>query len=290
LQESCHHPTTRREKSISQRPLPQSPDQQRAAWPGEREWWWEGQDFDRDYDLADIEMMRQGTWVDFAIGQLLGTGLNIPVGPPVDRRDIELPSLPSILKVVPKPPDIGIGRIFKEATGRRIPQIKEVLPVPAPVALPQVRTGPSSEDGGLNSTSIHTGAREMPDLGHILGGIGDFIPGPDFFDLGANIYNYARPQQIVDTGVGPPAVIAPPAGGGGGGGPVYPVVGQGGACERDPRNDYVMKFSCGQWKWVKKRRRRSKRLATSSDIKDLSSLKGVLGDGKNLSTWIATHR
>jgi len=271
------------------RALPSSPDAQRALWPDMATGWWTGQDFDRDYDLADIEMMRQGTWVDFAIGQLLGTGLNIPVGPPVDRRDVELPSVPSIPKVVPKPL-FDPGRIFKEAIGRRIPQIKEVLPVPAEISiptLPRVRTGPSTEVGGPRTTDIHAGARTMPDLGHILSGIGDFIPGPDFFDLGANIYNYARPAQIVDTGV---VTTTPQVPGGGGGGAMPPVQFAGGACERDPRNDYVLKFSCNQWKWVKKRKRRSKRLATSSDIKDLSSLKGVLGDGKNLSTWIATHR
>lgn len=38
-----------------------------------------------------------------------------------------------------------------------------------------------------------------------------------------------------------------------------------------------------------KRRRRRKRLATTSDIKDLAALKAVLGDGQNLKTWIATH-
>ncbi len=42
-------------------------------------------------------------------------------------------------------------------------------------------------------------------------------------------------------------------------------------------------------KWIKKRKRRRKRLATASDIKDLSALKSVLGGGKGLDTWIATH-
>lgn len=39
---------------------------------------------------------------------------------------------------------------------------------------------------------------------------------------------------------------------------------------------------------VKKRRRR-KRLATQSDIRDLAALKQVLGGGQDLKTWIATH-
>lgn len=39
---------------------------------------------------------------------------------------------------------------------------------------------------------------------------------------------------------------------------------------------------------VKKRRRR-KRLASVSDIKDLAALKSVLGNGEAFKTWIATH-
>ena len=39
----------------------------------------------------------------------------------------------------------------------------------------------------------------------------------------------------------------------------------------------------------KKRRRRRKRLATQSDLKDLAALKGILGQGKAFEVWIATH-
>lgn len=45
----------------------------------------------------------------------------------------------------------------------------------------------------------------------------------------------------------------------------------------------------GQGKWLKKRRRRHRNLATRGDIKDLSALKGVIGQGKLLEAWIATH-
>lgn len=117
----------------------------------------------------------------------------------------------------------------------------------------------------------------------------DIIPGSgDIFNTGAGLIDYfSAPGQVA-----PPAVMAPAAPTvvqGGGGGIVPPVDMGGGACDSDPRNNYVLKFSCGQWKWVKKQKRRRKRLATSSDIKDLSSLKGVLGGGKILETWIATH-
>ncbi len=49
------------------------------------------------------------------------------------------------------------------------------------------------------------------------------------------------------------------------------------------------KGNCGQGKWIKKSRKRRKRLATHSDLKDLAALKGVLGGGKAFETWIATH-
>lgn len=52
---------------------------------------------------------------------------------------------------------------------------------------------------------------------------------------------------------------------------------------------YDPNANCGQGKWLKKRRRRHRNLATRGDIRDLSALKGVLGQGKLLETWIATH-
>lgn len=38
-----------------------------------------------------------------------------------------------------------------------------------------------------------------------------------------------------------------------------------------------------------KTRRRKRRLATMSDIKDLAALKAILGGGKAFDTWIATR-
>ena len=51
----------------------------------------------------------------------------------------------------------------------------------------------------------------------------------------------------------------------------------------------VLKYHCGAYKWVFPKRRRRRRLASQSDIKDLSALKGVLGGGKAFELWIATH-
>ncbi len=127
----------------------------------------------------------------------------------------------------------------------------------------------------------------MPDLGSLFEGHFGLPGWEGLADVGANLLGYG----------GPDIVNVPVSGTGGTIAGSVPTVQQpsmpamgGGGCERDPRNDYVMKFICGNWKWVKKRRRRSKRLASASDIKDLSALQGVLGNGKNLTTWIATHR
>lgn len=62
--------------------------------------------------------------------------------------------------------------------------------------------------------------------------------------------------------------------------------------ESDPSTKGMVwnpRANCGNGGWVKHRRRRRKRLATTSDIKDLAALKAVLGGGKAFETWIATH-
>jgi len=61
------------------------------------------------------------------------------------------------------------------------------------------------------------------------------------------------------------------------------------ACSKP--SDVVFKWSEKDQKYVarKKYKRRRNRLATKSDIKDLASLKGIVGQGKVMETWIATH-
>jgi len=73
-----------------------------------------------------------------------------------------------------------------------------------------------------------------------------------------------------------------------------PINGNGGgqmACaETNPANIvYKWDSATQQYTPRKKYRRRRKRLASKSDIKDLASLKGIVGQGKVMETWIATH-
>jgi len=51
----------------------------------------------------------------------------------------------------------------------------------------------------------------------------------------------------------------------------------------------VYKKVCGSYRWVFPRRRRRKQLVTKSDAAGLATLKGILGNGKAMDTWIATH-
>lgn len=69
--------------------------------------------------------------------------------------------------------------------------------------------------------------------------------------------------------------------------PFVDVIGQNPGA--DGCGNYVYKKVCGQYKWVKARKRRRKQLASKSDLRDLSALKGILGNGKAFETWIAVH-
>jgi len=51
----------------------------------------------------------------------------------------------------------------------------------------------------------------------------------------------------------------------------------------------VYKYSCGAYRWVYPKRRRRKQLLSNSDAAGLAKLKGLLGVGKTMDTWIATH-
>ena len=51
----------------------------------------------------------------------------------------------------------------------------------------------------------------------------------------------------------------------------------------------VYKKVCGEYKWVYPKRRRRKALVTKSDAQGLATLKGIVGVGKTMDTWIATH-
>ena len=115
---------------------------------------------------------------------------------------------------------------------------------------------------------------------------GGWLPGGVPVGLGTNVfdavnqpvYNQAPPPVQTSAPAPAPTPTAP------GAPPVHTS-----SCSNNPYPGWVYKYHCGQMRWVKQSKRRRKRLATQSDIKDLSALIGLLGNGKQLQTWIATH-
>jgi len=57
----------------------------------------------------------------------------------------------------------------------------------------------------------------------------------------------------------------------------------------DPMKGCVLKKVCGTWRWIKQKKGRRKQLVTKSDAQGLAVLKGLVGVGKTMDTWIATH-
>lgn len=58
---------------------------------------------------------------------------------------------------------------------------------------------------------------------------------------------------------------------------------------RDCGASAVYKKVCGSYRWVYPKSRRRKQLLTKTDAKGLAALKGILGNGKAMEVWIATH-
>lgn len=192
--------------------------------------------------------------------------------PPV----VQTPSFnPSI--TIPPPPPIRNGSMSWQdymAAGGVLPADWGSYPMASDH--PDVNSGAtivaSSPPPGGNDVSILGDIYDWVDDnlagGYLPGGVpspgqsAPYYPGPQF----------ALPATPVQVG-GNGAVTTIP----GTGGPVAAACGP------------VMIYNSKTGKWTKKRHRRRRQLATRSDIRDLSALKGVLGQGKLLEVWIATH-
>lgn len=165
--------------------------------------------------------------------------------------------------------------------------------VGAPAVRPETTRGRGSAFGRRKvSTPPSTEAENAMDLGNVLGTVAD---------LGSSYINArwggspvaAQPAAVnpgfnhtfVDSAIIPnfledplrSYLDAPPTAG-----PVSPDQSTKGWVW-NPNAD------CGRGKWQKRSRRRRKRLASQSDLKDLAALKGILGNGKAFEVWIATH-
>lgn len=199
------------------------------------------------------------------------------LGPPIDRRD---------LGVEPS---------------QSVPQMVTEAPAAAPSVLPQARAqGIAAPQQNQLPTN---GSAEM-DLGDILGGI-ERVAGTYY-----NLRTMRQPAPIMAQPVigGPLAAgisrglqalrgAAPMLGGGVAGSVVgeflgpetIPMADYGTDCVKPSDVVYMWDEKLGTYVPKKKRKRRRKQLITQSDIKGLAALKGVVGTGKIMETWIATH-
>jgi len=192
------------------------------------------------------------------------TGLAAP--PSIDRRDTETagPNIqPSVTPAVVSQQSGAAGAVVKVTDKKQFDLliaagIKAVL-----IAKP-------------GAAIVNTGGDSMPlDLGQILGGLGSEY-------INARYGQQATPQVIYANSPTIPVGMGDP----GGGIPFVDVIPEPPAgCS--PR-DYVYKFTCDGWRWIKRRKRRRKQLVTKGDIAGLASLKGVT-TGEQMKTWIATH-
>lgn len=218
----------------------------------------------------------------------------LPVGSG-DRRDRpgvgQMPSVSTVLDMVTTQRQIAL---LKASAGRNKPSNQRVVSFP-PVTTKKVPRVSSQYPGipprrtDNRTIEINKGGGNVAlDLGNLLGTLGGKyidarwggpVSGPAFRPT---VQPWNTPgnfpeggARIPPTGVG--TVLDPEL-------PFYDVIPETstkGMCW-DPSAD------CGRGKWIRRSRRRRKRLATGSDIKDLAALSSVT-TGQEKKTWIATH-
>ncbi len=246
-------------------------------------------------EWADLEWLWRARARRQGSGYIIGDRVSVPVGlrvvPTLDPSSQGLPQLvssPTINQEAPVPPLLD----------RR-----DIAPLPP---------SPPPPPGSHLTPQQLLDAQWLVRMGHIAR-VEDYQPPntvvaatPPIFQEDTDVGWISDVYDTVDTAFGGmlPGGVAPQYGQGPleqysapapvviqqGGGGVPPAVISGGACGADdPSRGMVYKKVCGQYKWVKQKRRRRRGLATKGDLRDLASLKGILGTGKAFEVWIATH-
>jgi hypothetical protein len=217
----------------------------------------------------------------------------VPLGSGIDRRDIPVQQSGSIPEVRPSPVAYPTPGYAGPVVGDTWIQDQSVLPGTTPSILQsQAQTG---------------GPRMAFDLGNLVSDIaGQYIT-----------TRWGTPQPIMPGGFPPggitPTPVATYPGGVGVGQLPSPAL-AGGPLAAAGRGIYGFLQGSSKWKIAAylgslglalsadeiaqmaadlskvKCKRRRRRLATHSDIKDLAALSAVLGKGKLLETWVATRR
>lgn len=184
--------------------------------------------------------------------------------PAIDRRDI--PQNTAVLQ-----PDAG-GQMRYTVTlpgGRVVGQLSESG------ANQLLFENPGAVIGIAAPVQLQQPEEENMDLGDIFGGLYDTVDTAVGGILPGGVPFGTTPATTVAGALAP--TVAPA--------PSLPTV----QVTAPAARHQCYKLVNGQWVPVQKRKRKRKRLATPTDIKDLAALAGVVGKGKLMEVWIATH-
>lgn len=208
--------------------------------------------------------------------------------------------------------DIPLGQPISTASAE-LNQVSGLPSLAQPAGGGQVSTLPtagSSQPTASNQTVIpaqSTQETAQMDLGNLLNQVGQAVDiygryrrfrqadpymGAGQVFVGSEVGPFTGRNPLAMGRVTPGGIIGGIAGGAIGelaqeflGGGMDPM-----ACTKPSDVIYTWNPSTQTYEPRKKPKRRRRRLATHSDIKDLAALKSVLGSGKAFDTWIATRR
>lgn len=208
--------------------------------------------------------------------------------------------------------DIPLGQPISAASAE-LNQVSSLPSLAQPTGGGQVSTLPtagSSQSTASNQTVIpaqSTQETAQMDLGNLLNQVGQAVDiygryrrfrqadpymGAQQVLVGSELGPFTGRNPLAGGRITPGGIIGGLAGGAIGelaqeflGGGMDPM-----ACTKPSDVIYTWNPSTQTYEPRKKPKRRRRRLATHSDIKDLAALKSVLGSGKAFDTWIATRR
>jgi len=242
-------------------------------------------------DLAAIantrRLLLEASRNAISLGRGIGQLPKIPVGlsiPRVSGPIFEVPGVPPVDYAGPRLPtgiytrNGGAPSQVKLSPTRRTPVVvAPPLPRPPVISTP----GDTTIPGGANIPDIINGGNGTVDLGTI----------GDFLKKGIDIIGVLKGGSAVPP-PGPTYYDPAPSTGNGFIGPIQEFP-NGGEVLTSPGMSVCAPAPKGykyntQGQLVKIRRRRRRRLATNSDIKDLAALSSVT-TGPEKKTWIATH-
>ena len=228
------------------------------------------------------EVLRDALYRAWLRRQHAATQPSVSMGPAIDRRDLPVEQGGGISQVRQQPTVYQAPALVRSTARINQTPHQSILPGTTPAILPQ---------------QTQTGVSQMAiDLGSIIRDLGeqyidarwgrDPIMTGQGSGQGVTTRNVATYPQGVGTDLVPRQTL--PVFLGAAPGVVGKIAGILGGLGLGLAADEIGAIATSISKVKCKRRRR--RLATHSDIKDLAALSAVLGKGKLLETWVATRR